>query len=89
MATLTLTLSPSNPGPGDEVTATYDLTGADAQDRVLVVSGGGSLDGVTLGSVEGQFTLTHDKVFNTPTAPGMTFVATADPKVFTATAPAA
>lgn len=89
MATLTLTLTPSSAAPGSTVTATYDLTGTDTEDRVLTVTGGGTLDGQPLGSVTGSFTLAHQKTFATPTAPGMTFQPTADPKVFTATVPAA
>jgi hypothetical protein len=87
MATLTLTLSPSNPAPGATVTATYAVTGAPA-DRVLTVNGDATLDGAPM-TATGTFTLTHTTTFSAPTAAGMTFVATADPKVWTATAPAA
>lgn len=86
MATLTLTLSPANPAPGATVTATYAVTGAPA-DRVLTISGAATLDGAPMNAT-GTFTLTHATTFSAPTAAGMTFAATADPKVWTAVAPA-
>lgn len=86
MATLTLTLSPANPAPGATVTATYAVSGAPA-DRVVTISGAATLDGAPL-NASGTFTLTHATLYTAPTAAGLTFTATADPKVWTAVAPA-
>lgn len=93
MAALTLTLSPTNPTVGQTVTATYALTGADdvpASTRSFPVGGAVELDGSPLTvSVTLSVTtpaVTHTRVFQAPTAPGLTFTATSDPKVWTATA---
>lgn len=86
MATLTCTFSPANPAPGATVTATYAIVGAPA-DRVLTINGGATLDGAPL-TCSGSITLTHSVGYTAPTVTGMTFAPTADPKVWTATAPA-
>lgn len=86
MTTLTLSLSPSNPAPGATVTATYAFSGAPA-DHTITVAGTATEDGVTYNDSE-TITLTHQQSFQAPTAPGMTFVGTADAHVWTAVAPA-
>lgn len=83
---LSVTLTPTNPAPGAPVTATYLFTGAPA-DRDIVASGTATLDGVTYNDTD-TLHLTHQKGYQAPTAAGMTFVATGDPTVWTATAPA-
>lgn len=88
MATLTITLSPAAPNPGQTVTATYGITGADATDRVLTVTGNATLDGQAL-TATGSFTLSHVKAYQAPTVSGLTFAPTADPKVWTAVCPSA
>jgi len=83
---LVLTVTPANPAPGSTVTATYAFQGAPA-DRDITTTGTATLDGVTYNDTEVMH-LTHQTTFQAPTAPGMTYAATADPKVWTATAPA-
>lgn len=83
---LTLTVTPSNPAPGATLTGTYAFVGAPA-DRDITFSGTATLDGVVYNDTEVAH-LTHQTTFSAPTAAGVTFAATADPKVWTATAPA-
>lgn len=96
MATLNMTVTPNPAAAGQQVTATYDVVGADdvpASSRVIAIDGTTVVDGVEL-DADVQLTLTkpavvHTREYLAPTAPGMTFSATADPRVWVATAPSA
>lgn len=93
MATLELIISPSSVQVGDLVTATYVVHGADDEPEQVFsgeVSGSAVVDGVEL-TVEAPLTITkpaviHTKVYQAPEFPGLTFVQTADPAVWTAVA---
>jgi hypothetical protein len=95
MATLQITLSPATAGPGQTVTATYAISGADdvpASSQTVNVDGTATVDGVEL-DADVTLTLTrpavvYDKQYQAPTAPGLTFAPTADPKVWTTVVPA-
>jgi hypothetical protein len=89
---VTLTIDNPNPGHGDVVTATYVVTGNDgtpAHDEV--VDGSATVGGVNYPDADSTVTLPASaalpQTFDTPTALGLTFVATADPAVFTAVVP--
>lgn len=97
MATATLTVSPSNPVHGGTVTATYAVSGNDGTPAVpgqtATVAGSGTIGGQAFNtSTTFEFPGTAavpplTEVFAVPTAPGLTFVATANPRVFTALVP--
>lgn len=95
MAELSIALSPTTAGPGQVVTATYQITGADdipASSQQIQVDGTATVDGVEL-DADVTLTLTKpavtfDKQYQAPTAPGLTFSPTSDPKVWRATVPA-
>lgn len=83
MASSTVTISPTSGPPGTVITATYTVTGADPESKTI--TGHTTVDGVDV-PASATFTTTHVVGNGAPTAPGLTFVATADPKVWKATA---
>ena len=86
-----ITVIPSAPGHGDIVTATYSVSGNDAslpsQATVAgqVVVGGQEFDVSTSIMLPGA--PAEDVTYAVPTCPGLTFVATDSPAVFTAVVP--
>ena len=89
MATLTLSITPANPNPGQTVTATYSWAGADTTDHLVTFPGGATLDGVAY-TASGSLTLTHVKGYTAPgPVAGWTWTQTANPAVWTAVAPSA
>lgn len=82
---LQLTVTPANPAHGATITATYAVVGEPAP-ADLVVNGTAVVDGVSLAATSTTH-LTNVEQFAAPTATGCTFTATADPHVWTATAP--
>lgn len=93
-ADLQFTLSPNPVQEGQTVTLTYNVTGADPvppSSRQIPVDGTATVDGVEL-DYDGVLNVTdpgHTPVvtYQAPTAAGMTWVATANPRVWTAVAP--
>jgi hypothetical protein len=97
MATATLSVSPSNPVRGGTVTATYTVSGNNGTPAVPgetvnvtghAVIGGQSLDvntSLTLPGTDAVPPLTE--TFAVPTASGLSFTATSNPRVFTALVP--
>lgn len=94
---LTLTFDKPAYNSGDKITATYSgivlNPGSPAGgDQTLVVHGTATLDGQPVSVdenlvVHGKPAVPADTVtYNAPTAAGLTFAATADPKVWVATA---
>ncbi len=84
MATATLTLDKASYAKGDKITATYAVAGADA--TTTVITGSVTVDGAKVQPATVSITVGHVITFAAPTAAGVTFSATADPKVWTATA---
>lgn len=89
--TVSITIASSTPAHGDTVTATYAVLGNDPVPPME-----GTLEGdVTVGAevIHAVTTLTFPgtaalpESFSVPTCPGLTFTATADPKVFAALVP--
>lgn len=87
----TLTVSPTAPNHGDTVTATYTVSGNTG-------SGGGTATvsgDVNVGGVDYQLSTTLTVpgtgplpvTYSVPTCPGLTFVVTSNPAVFTAVVP--
>jgi len=97
MISATLTMSPAAPNHGDVVTATYAVSGNDGTptgpsqvESILgkVTIGQDVLDVVTTLTLPGAPAVAPlPVVYVAPTAAGLTFVATADPAVFTALVP--
>jgi len=90
--TATLTVSPAAPAHGGTVTATYAVSGNTAtppQDQTVsgdaTFIGGPVLHVTTTVTLPGTPNLPES--YSVPTCPGLTFVATANPKVFTALVP--
>lgn len=88
MAALTLTLTPVAPNHGDTVTATYAVVGNDGTPPQSAQVDGAAKVGdddlqvsvvITLPGVDAK-----TEEFWKPTCDGLTFVATSDPKVWTA-----
>jgi len=83
--------NPSAPAHGDTITVTYTVTGNDpvdpsaAQVTGRVVVGGTPFDVFTSITLPGTPAATV--TYAVPACPGLTFVATADPAVFTAVVP--
>lgn len=86
-----LTVAPSSPAHGDTVTATYSVTGNDpippstGTVHGVATVGGQALDVQTTITLPG--TPAASESFAVPTMSGLTFVATANPRVFTALVP--
>ena len=83
MATATLTLDKTAYSKGDKITATYTVVGADPITSTL--TGSVVVDGVSLPE-SATITIQHAVVYAAPIGAGLTFAATADPHVWTATA---
>jgi len=88
-----VTLTIDNPAPdhGDVVTATYVVTGNDGTPATeRTIDGSASVGGVPY-EADSSVTLPGSpalpQTYDTPVAPGLTFVPTANPAVFTAVVP--
>lgn len=83
--------SPNAPASGDTITATYSVTGNDGTPPQSARLDGSVVVGGTNYDVSTTITLPAvapaDVTYEVPTCPGLTFVATADPAVFTAVVP--
>lgn len=93
MATASLTATDNDVTVGDVVEVTYAVQGADdepARIESVRVVGTAVVDGESLpAEVDVTITkpaVTHTKTYERPTAPGMTFQSTADPRVWRAVA---
>jgi hypothetical protein len=87
-----LTLDNPAPAHGDVVTATYVVSGNDGTPATdITVDGSATVGGVAHPEADATLTMPASAAlpqsFDTPVAPGLTFVATADPAVFTAVVP--
>jgi len=83
--TVTLTVSPTNPGHGATVTATYAVSGNSAVS--VPVTGNVNIGGTDYNVAA---TLTEPALaesYSAPVAAGLTFTATGDPHVWTAVVP--
>ena len=90
MASATLTVSPAAPAKGAVVTATYSVSGNDATPAQTATVTGRTTIGSQDIDVSTTITLPGapalPETFAAPTCPGLTFAATANPRVFTAVA---
>jgi hypothetical protein len=80
---LTLTASPKVVNNGDLVTLMYAVTGEPTPQTINEVGTAVTADGLALPTTEAIY-IGNSEQFNAPTAPGVTFAGTADPKVWTA-----
>ena len=91
MATATLTVSPATPAKGATVTATYSVSGNDGTPAQTATVAGKATIGSQVLDVTTTVTLpatpAQPESFAVPTCPGLTFTATANPRVFTAVVP--
>lgn len=91
--TASIAVSPSAPAAGTVVTATYSVSGnAPGPGWTLGFSGTLTVNGTAYDGASGSLTLpgapAAPVTYQVPSCPGLTFAATKDPAVFTATVPA-